>query len=300
VIENSTPVARNIAAPATATERVRSSANGTIGSAARDRRADQAEHRGGSPGVPVAAQDADQHQRARRGGEQRCAGHVEPVVGAAGRGRGEPAAQGLERDEAEWQVDVEHPAPAGTLDEGAAQQRPDDRRDGEGGRDVALVATALARGDEVADRRHGERHQAARGDALHAAQHDELGDVLCRAAERGCEHEAAERDLEQPLAAMPVAELAPQRRGRGSGDDVGGDDPRDIAEAAEVGGDDREGRRKDRLVEDGREHREDDRGERDRDRLSSAVWGGAVVRMGPDGVAAHSVAPFAVGLVLSP
>ena len=40
-------------------------------------------------------------------------------------------------------------------------------------RDVALVAAALARLDEVADGRHGERHEPARGDALRRARDDE-------------------------------------------------------------------------------------------------------------------------------
>ena len=77
VTANSAAVPRNSAALATATTRVRSSANGTIGSAARrsrararrtrtTRRGDQREDRGRAPGVAVAAPDAGQHERAGR------------------------------------------------------------------------------------------------------------------------------------------------------------------------------------------------------------------------------------------
>ena len=53
-------------------------------------------------------------------------------------------------------------------------QRPEDGGAREGRRDVALVAAALARGDEVADGGHGQRHEAARGQPLDPAHDDEL------------------------------------------------------------------------------------------------------------------------------
>ena len=167
---------------------------------------------------------------------------------------------------ADRQVHEEHPPPAGVLHEDAAQQRTDDRRDGEGGGDVPLVAPALARGDEVADRRHGEGHEPAGGGALHGAQERQLRDVLGGAAQRRGGDEDGERDLEQAAVAVAVAELAPERRGRGGRDDVGRNHPREVGQAAEVGGDHRQGGGEDGLVEHGGQHREHDRGERDPDR----------------------------------
>ena len=79
---------------------------------------------------------------------------------------------------------------------------------------------------------------------------DELGEVLRDAAQRPRRRGTRECACEQPLAAVPVAELAPQRRRGGGGDDVGGDEPGDVAEAAEVGGDGRQRGGQDRLVED--------------------------------------------------
>ena len=99
-------------------------------------------------------------------------------------------------------------------------------------RDVALVAAALARGDEVAHRRHRQGHQPAGGEALDAAHNDELREVLGGAAQRRGDDERRQRDLQQPLAAVAVAELAPQRRRGRRGDDVRRDDPRDVGEAA--------------------------------------------------------------------
>ena len=194
-------------------------------------------------------------------------------LGALGVRGGQPQAQPGQRGDAERKVDEEDPAPAHVLDQHAADQRADDGRDREGGRDVALVAPALARRDEITDGGHRQRHEAARGDALSEPQHDELCDVLCGGAERRGEDEADERDLEQALAAMSVAELAPQRRRRGGRDDVGRDDPRDVAEAAELAGDRRQRRREDRLIEHRRQHRQDDRRERDEDGARGASIG---------------------------
>ena len=114
------------------------------------------------------------------------------------------------------------------LDEQAAEQRADHGRHGERGRDVALVAAALARRDEIADARHRERHEAAGGHALNGANDDQDVDVLRQAAQRGGCDEPGEGDLEQGLAAVAVAELAPQRRGRGGCDDIRRDDPGEI------------------------------------------------------------------------
>ena len=55
--------------------------------------------------------------------------------------------------DAERQVDVEDPAPREVVDEEAAEQRADDRRDAEDRAEEPLVAAAVARRDDVADRR---------------------------------------------------------------------------------------------------------------------------------------------------
>ena len=144
-----------------------------------------------------------------------------------------------------------------------AGERPQRRGARKRGRDVALIATALPGRHEVADGGHSERHQPAGRHALHSPHDHELGDVLSRAAQRRSGHEEHDLNLEQPLAAVPVPELAPQRSGGGGCHHVGRHHPRHVADAAEVGRHGGQRRGQDRLVEHGRQHREHDRRERE-------------------------------------
>ena len=57
---------------------------------------------------------------------------------------------------------------------------PSTRGRAEDGAEVALVAAALARRDDVADHRERQRHQAAAAEALDGAEGDQLLDVLAR------------------------------------------------------------------------------------------------------------------------
>ena len=52
---------------------------------------------------------------------------------------------------------------------------------------------------------------------VYKTKQDQLRDVLRRAAQGGRDHERGERDLQQELEAVPVAELSPQGRGGGGG-----------------------------------------------------------------------------------
>ena len=98
--------------------------------------------------------------------------------------------------------------------------------------------------------------------------------MSCAAAHSAeVDNEADQRDLEQALASVTVAELAPQRRRCGGGHDVGGDHPRHVADVPQVAGDHRQPGGEDCLVEHSGQHRKHDRRERDRDVA-------AVTRMG--------------------
>ena len=125
-------------------------------------RGHEPEDRRGAPGVALTAPDAGQHERAGGAGEDHRAGGIQAVGRASGRRCGQAQMEAGERGEPEREVDVEHPAPAGVVHEQPADQRARHGRHGEGGRDVALVAAALPRRDEVADGGHGERHRARR------------------------------------------------------------------------------------------------------------------------------------------
>ncbi len=95
---------------------------------------------------------------------------------------------------------------------------------------------------------------------------DQLGHRLAQAREHRAGEEDDDRRQEHGLAPVHVAELAVDRRRDGRGEQVRGDDPGEVAEAAEVADDRRQRGRDDRLVERGQEHAEHQRGEDRRER----------------------------------
>src|SRR5262249_50624340 len=130
-----------------------------------------------------------------------------------------------------------------------SQQRPDHGRDAEDGAEEALVPASLARRDDVAD--HGDRRheQAAAAQPLERAEGDQLGHVLADPPERRADEEDHDRALEHLLAAVEVAELPVERPGDRRREQVGGHDPREVLETAEIADDRRQRGRDDRLVE---------------------------------------------------
>ena len=99
-------------------------------------------------------------------------------------------------------------------------------------------------------------HQPARAEPLHAAEESELEHVLREAAEHRAGEEDHDRDLEDPLAPVEVAELAVDRLRDRRREQIRGDDPRVVVEPAEVTDDRRQGDRHDRLVERRQQHPE--------------------------------------------
>ena len=204
--------------------------------------------RSGAPRVRRAAEARERDDRRERAGEQHGAAIVDRVLDAV-RMRVEDGGDHEQRERADRQVDVEDPAPGEVVDEEAADQRPDHRGDAEHRAEHALVLAAVARRDDVADDGDRRHQQAARAEALEAAERDQLGHVLRDAAERGADEEGHDRDLEHDLASVEVAELPVQRAGHRRREQVGGHDPGQVLEAAEVADDRRQRRRHDRLVE---------------------------------------------------
>ena len=172
-------------------------------------------------------------------------------------------------DRPDRDVHVEDPAPGEVVDEEAAEQWADHGRDAEHGAEVALVLAALARWDHIAD--HGEGHddQTARSQALHGPKADQLGHVLAEAAERGADQEDHDRGLEHELAAVEIAELAVERAGDRGAEQIRGDDPREVGDAAEVADDGRQRGRDDRLVERGEQQHEH---QREEDQAEARLW----------------------------
>jgi hypothetical protein len=109
------------------------------------------------------------------------------------------------------------------------------------------------------------RPQPAAAHALHAAEDDELQHALRRAGQQRAREEHDDRDLEQDLSSVDVAELAVQRhRGRGC-QQVGRDHPRQVLQTPELADDRRQRGGHDRLVERRQQHAEHQPAEHDQD-----------------------------------
>src|SRR5687768_10314314 len=139
-----------------------------------------------------------------------------------------------EREDAEREVDVEDPAPGELRREVAAEQRAGDAGDAEDGAEDPLVAPAVARRDDVADDGLRGDHEPATAEALHGTEDDELQHRAAHAAEDGPDEEDADGDLQHDAAPVEVAELAVERGDDGLREEVGGDDPPEAIEAAEL------------------------------------------------------------------
>ena len=222
-------------------------------------KAGQRQDLGRAPWVASAAPYADQYQAGRRCGEQGRAQDVERVPSRLGE-RGRQAPQSGQGRQADREVHVEHPSPAGVLDDHATQQWPGYGGSREGGGDVALVARPLTRRNQVANGGHRKGHEAAGGDALDGAGDDQKRNAGRGPAERGGSQKQTQGDLEQALASVTVAQLAPNGRARGGRDHVGGHEPRHVGDATEVESDGGQGGGQDRLVKNRRQHRQHDRG----------------------------------------
>ena len=166
-----------------------------------------------------------------------------------------------EGEDADRQVDVEDPAPAEVVDEKAAEQRADDRRNAEHGAEETLVLAAFAWRDDVADDRQRRHDQAAAPEALQGPERDQFGHVLADPAERGADQEDGDRRLQDDLPTIEISELSVERAGDRRGQQVGGDDPGEVLDPAEVADDRGQRGRDDRLVERGQQQDEQQRAE---------------------------------------
>ena len=175
--------------------------------------------------------------------------------------RAEGGRDHCQRDEAERQVDVEDPPPREVVDEEAAEQRAGDDGDAEHAAEQALVAAAVARRDEVADDGHRHDDQTAAAEPLDCSERDQLRHRLRQPAQRRPDQEEHERDLEDALAAVEVAELPVQRPDHRRRQQIRGHDPGEVLETAEVADDRRQRGRHDRLVERRDEEDEEQRAE---------------------------------------
>ncbi len=144
---------------------------------------DRDEHRlPRAPRPGRAAEACDQHDRAQSAREHARAEIVDrgPATHARGRQR---RGDHHQCDQADGQVHIEDPAPRQVLDDHAPEQRAGDAREAEDGSEQPLIAPALARRDDIADRRLHEHDQSAGAEPLHRAEGDQLGHRLGQPAQ---------------------------------------------------------------------------------------------------------------------
>ena len=133
--------------------------------------------------------------------------------------------------------------------------------------EVAHVLAALAGRDDLAERGHRADDQAAGAEALDGAEGDQLRHRVRQAGQRRPDQEDDDREDEELLPAVHVAELAVERRGDRGREHVGGDHPRQVRRAAQVAHDPRQRRADHQLVEHGEQHRQQQAGQQDHDLL---------------------------------
>jgi hypothetical protein len=135
--------------------------------------------------------------------------------------------------------------------------------------------------------------QPAAAEPLQGAEGHQLGQVLGDPTQRRADQEQHQRDLEHDLASVEIAELAVDRGDRGLGEQVGGDHPGDVAEAAEVTDDRRQRGGDDRLVQRRHQHHQHQAAEDDADAARRRDRGLARTLAGAGGDGAHAASPSA-------
>src|SRR5262245_57202523 len=99
-----------------------------------------------------------------------------------------------QRDNAEWQVDVEDPAPGRSVGDPPTDDWTEDERGSEDAAEAPLPLGALTRSEEVSNDGDGGRHQAACADTLERAEEDQLLHRLRRAAKERADQEDRESE----------------------------------------------------------------------------------------------------------
>ena len=216
-----------------------------------------------APREPRAAPFGNEQQGAHPRHHEHGSEVVDRVIDASDRHL-EHGGDDEEGGDAEREVDVEDPAPREALDEEAAEQGAGDAGDGEDPAEEAGVSAALAWRDDIGNDGHDEDHEPAAAEALDGAGDDEPIHRLRGAGKDRADEEHDDRDLEHrlaavdvgDLAAVDVGDLAPDWSGGRRGKQVGGDDPCELVEPAEVARNARERCAHDGLVQRGEEEHE--------------------------------------------
>ena len=161
-----------------------------------------------------------------------------------------------EGSDTERKGEIEQVAPTEVVGHPASEKRTGDRGHAEHGTHDALILSALARRDDVADDRLAERHDRAHTEALDGTREHKEPEVCGHAGQGRTDHEDDEaRDIER-LAAVHIGELADDRHRDRRNEHGRGRDPAVVLHTAEFGDDARHGGADDRLRDRRDEHTE--------------------------------------------
>ena len=126
---------------------------------------------------------------------------------------------------ADWQIDVEHPAPGDVLGKGATQDRANDRTDGIRPRDQPTVLTSLSQGQKIADDDFAKGNDASSSQALHHTSCDEHGGAVRPSSQARAKHEEEHGYDGQGATTENVGHLSIDGLDDRGGENVGVGDP---------------------------------------------------------------------------
>ena len=169
--------------------------------------------------------DSASRKRHEDDGHQRRAGHVDPGGRTDGRLGDEPVDE-HDRHRDPCGADDEQPAPARVVDDQPGDDEPEPSADPEHRREEPDPDLHPVGRELVADDAEAEREDRACG-AGDDAEQDQRPDVRSRRAADATDQERHERQDEQPLLAVAVAELAEDRREHGRRQEKARHHPRD-------------------------------------------------------------------------
>jgi len=156
---------------------------------------------------------------------------------------------------ADGQVDVEDPSPVHGVDEYAAEDRPEDRRDHHRDADHCHGAPHPVLPDRPDHHGDPDRANHAGADALHDTEGDEGGGGPCDPAHQRTRREQADRGEPDRAGSVGVDRLSSDWDGGGEGEQVSGHHPLHGRERyLETGRQPVEGDAHDRDVQNGRDH----------------------------------------------
>ena len=140
------------------------------------------------------------------------------------------------------------------INEEAAEQRSAHRSYHVRRADVAEISATLAWADDLSDDRLSPDRETAATEPLHGSERGQLSHRRREDAQRGARHEQSDRGKHHRLASEPVAELAVDRHHRRGGEQIAGDDHRNLIKPTKVLGHSGQGGRHDREVDSTQEH----------------------------------------------